>query len=44
MDHGEITGTCKSCHNGNIAEGKPNDHPGTSEDCNECHSTRTFDR
>jgi hypothetical protein len=46
MSHTGITSNCKSCHNGTYAEGAPRDHTGNkaSQDCNACHSTRTWDR
>ncbi|MEQ1494817.1 MAG: hypothetical protein ABL912_03535 [Novosphingobium sp.] len=43
MNHSAVAGRCDSCHNGTIAEGKPRDHPTTTQDCGACHNTRNWD-
>jgi hypothetical protein len=40
FDHSLVTTGCVSCHNGSISRGKPNDHPPSSNNCEDCHSTR----
>jgi hypothetical protein len=37
VDHGQVIGTCVSCHNGGIASGKPVTHPATTDLCEACH-------
>jgi hypothetical protein len=42
MNHSVVTDkTCTTCHNGNLARGKPNDHVKSSQDCGVCHTSRT---
>jgi hypothetical protein len=38
FDHGEVMGTCVSCHNGTIAQGEGPTHPATSQNCAACHT------
>lgn len=42
MDHGTVSSSCESCHNGGFAEGKPPVHPASSERCGDCHRTLTW--
>ena len=44
VNHNDVIGTCSSCHNGTIAQGKPRDHVSTSQACGACHRTTTWDR
>ncbi|MBI1404177.1 MAG: cytochrome C, partial [Porphyrobacter sp.] len=37
-----MTGTCSSCHNGSIAEGKPAGHIPTTAQCSDCHRTTAW--
>ena len=39
VDHTQVVGTCQSCHNGVIAEGKPPDHIPSGNACDDCHTT-----
>ncbi|MCU7812974.1 MAG: cytochrome C, partial [Candidatus Thiodiazotropha sp. (ex Notomyrtea botanica)] len=39
VDHGDVIGTCNSCHNGSTATGVPGGHFVTSEQCDSCHTT-----
>ena len=39
VDHDQVLGTCQSCHDGGIAEGKDIGHLTTSADCDTCHIT-----
>ncbi|MEZ5557949.1 MAG: hypothetical protein R3E86_05305 [Pseudomonadales bacterium] len=39
VDHSEVLGSCSSCHDGVTATGKPADHPNTTAECDNCHST-----
>ena len=48
VDHGEVLGSCSSCHNGRGAQGLPMVHIQTTEECDSCHtdlawSSVTFD-
>jgi len=45
VDHSLVpTGSCSSCHNGNIAEGKNRGHCPTNQECDVCHrSTNDWD-
>jgi hypothetical protein len=42
VDHAEVLGTCFSCHNGSVAEGKPPQHLPTSNQCDDCHNTTAW--
>ncbi|MEP7181684.1 MAG: hypothetical protein ABI886_05830 [Betaproteobacteria bacterium] len=46
MSHSGITTNCVNCHGGQFAgvEKKPNDHPQTSNVCEQCHSINTFSK
>ncbi len=39
VDHGQVLGTCGSCHNGTLATGKASTHIPTVEECDVCHNT-----
>jgi hypothetical protein len=39
-----VPGTCATCHNGVYAQGKPREHPVTTQSCDACHTTRTWDK
>ena len=45
MNHSGISTNCSSCHDGQFAgvRSKPRDHPKTTADCSQCHSTSSFD-
>ncbi len=38
FDHAEVMGSCVSCHNGSMAQGKGPTHPATSDSCAACHT------
>ena len=40
--HAEVMGSCVSCHNGTIAEGKGPTHPATSDACEACHTVMAW--
>ncbi len=42
FDHREVMGSCVTCHNGTIAEGKAATHPATSDTCEACHTVLTW--
>src|ERR1700722_18029738 len=42
FDHREVMGSCVSCHNGTIAEGKGPTHPQTSDACDACHTVMSW--
>jgi hypothetical protein len=42
VDHTAVHGTCFSCHNGVIAEGKTPDHIPADNNCDACHTTIAF--
>jgi hypothetical protein len=42
VDHTQVLGSCRTCHDGNIATGKPPDHPPASSQCELCHRTNTW--
>jgi hypothetical protein len=42
FDHREVMGSCVSCHNGTIAEGKGPIHPQTSDACDACHTVMSW--
>jgi Cytochrome c7 and related cytochrome c len=42
FDHGEVMGSCVSCHNGTIAEGEGPTHPATSQQCDACHTVMSW--
>jgi hypothetical protein len=46
MNHAGITTGCVSCHGGQFpgVRAKPRDHPKTSDQCEDCHTVRTFDK
>ncbi len=37
-----MLGTCASCHNGSIANGKPGNHIPSGNTCDDCHSTNAW--
>src|SRR5882757_7731761 len=42
FDHAEVMGSCVSCHNGTIAQGKGPTHPATSNECEACHTVMSW--
>ena len=42
FDHGQVLGSCVSCHNGTMAQGKGPAHPATSDDCAACHTVMAW--
>jgi len=45
FDHSTVVDTpCINCHNNDIEEGKPEDHPETSDECGSCHNTKDWDQ
>jgi hypothetical protein len=42
FEHREVLGSCVSCHNGALAQGKGPTHPATSQNCAACHSVLTW--
>jgi len=40
--HAEVLGSCVSCHNGTIAQGKGPTHPATSQVCEACHTVMSW--
>jgi hypothetical protein len=44
MDHTGISTNCTSCHGGQFpgVKSKPSDHPKTTADCSQCHTTKSF--
>jgi hypothetical protein len=43
FNHAGVTpGTCQSCHNGNLAPGKPADHIATQAACDSCHRSSAW--
>lgn len=42
MDHNEVHGECRSCHDNRIAQGKPVDHIPAGDQCQSCHLTVAF--
>jgi Cytochrome c7 and related cytochrome c len=42
FDHGEVMGSCVSCHNGTIAQGEGPTHPATSQQCEACHTVMSW--
>src|SRR2546430_12227857 len=42
VDHTQVIGTCVSCHNGQIATGKPPTHVATRAGCESCHTTNAW--
>jgi len=42
VDHTAVRGTCFSCHNGAVAEGKIQGHIPSSNNCDACHTTNSF--
>ncbi|MEJ2415841.1 MAG: hypothetical protein P8Y45_02685 [Exilibacterium sp.] len=43
FNHAGITSGCSNCHNGVIAPGKDADHILSSDNCEECHNTTSFE-
>ncbi len=44
FDHATVEGTpCIDCHNNQIEEGKPDNHPATPDTCELCHNTDDWD-
>ena len=42
VDHADVIGTCYSCHNGSTATGKNTSHIQSSNNCDDCHTTTTW--
>lgn len=42
VDHTAVKGSCYSCHNGMVAEGKTPDHIPSDNNCDACHTTIAF--
>lgn len=42
VDHTQVLGSCRSCHNNMGVAGKPPDHPTASNQCELCHRTNTW--
>jgi Cytochrome c7 and related cytochrome c len=42
FDHAQVMGSCVSCHNGSIAQGKGPTHPVTSQSCEACHTVMSW--
>ena len=43
VDHTQVIGTCYSCHNGTIANGKAANHPANTDNtCENCHATTAW--
>ncbi len=42
MDHSLVIGSCFSCHNGVVAQGKKPGHIPSNNDCDACHTTNAF--
>ena len=42
VDHTAVRGSCFSCHNGVVAEGKTPDHIPADNNCDACHTTVAF--
>ena len=42
VDHTQVLGSCRTCHNGTTATGKPPDHPPASTQCELCHRTTAW--
>lgn len=42
VDHDQVFGSCNSCHNNLLVDGKPADHFPTHEDCSSCHSNLSW--
>jgi len=40
---GVAPGTCATCHNGTTAKGKPANHIPTTQSCDACHKTTSWD-
>lgn len=38
VDHAEVIGSCKSCHDGRTAQGLPPGHIQTTQECDACHN------
>ncbi|MCI0505809.1 MAG: cytochrome C, partial [Gammaproteobacteria bacterium] len=38
VDHNQVIGACVSCHDNSTAQGKPADHPTTTDNCDACHN------
>jgi hypothetical protein len=42
VDHTQVLGSCRTCHNGITATGKPPNHPPAGNQCELCHRTNTW--
>ncbi|MDP8986590.1 MAG: hypothetical protein M3N97_16415 [Pseudomonadota bacterium] len=42
FNHAEVLGSCVSCHNGTLAQGKGPTHPATSQACEACHTVLSW--
>ena len=42
VDHTAVRGSCYTCHNGTVAEGKTPDHIPADNNCDACHTTVAF--
>ena len=42
FDHTQALGSCSTCHNGTMAQGKPPTHIQTDLECDACHNTLTW--
>ena len=42
FDHGQVTGSCSTCHDGHQATGEPTGHFITTLQCDSCHSTTSW--
>lgn len=42
VDHLEVRGSCFSCHNNMLAEGRPPNHIPSSNKCDDCHNVRSW--
>jgi hypothetical protein len=42
MDHGIVSGSCITCHNGSTVPGKPANHIPVPNTCEACHSTKAW--
>jgi hypothetical protein len=42
FEHAAVNGACQTCHNGNIATGKPGAHIPSTNTCDDCHVTTSW--
>ena len=42
FEHGDVTGACSFCHNGQTAVGKSPNHVASSNNCDDCHRTTSW--